>query len=171
MLKALGLLVESGIAYSALLVKIAFALLLMVAITIKMQVLVIVYGADPAASPDSHARMWFNQVIAYFTQGCLAPLMVSTTHDMSTPVPHNLETDLQAIFPTVVIVLVALKLSPIDNGGLSGVQADGAARLDSGSTSDTVVFHRSTILSSSTHDMEASLREIPVGELTPISSL
>ena len=128
------------------------------------------YGADPAASPDSSTRVWFNQVVAYFTQGCLAPLMVSTIHYISVHGgPSYLGT--QAIFPTIVIVLVALKLSPIDNGGLSGVQSDGVSRLDSGSTSDTVVFHRSTILSSSTHDMEASLREIPVGELTPISSL
>ncbi|PIL34894.1 hypothetical protein GSI_02681 [Ganoderma sinense ZZ0214-1] len=123
-LKALGMLVESGVAYCALLV------------------LVIVYGVEPAASPDNPARVWFNQVVAYFTQGCLAPLM--------------------AIFPTVVIVLVALKLSPIDNGGLSGVQSDAAARLESGSMSDTVVFRHSTFLSSHGMGAEASVGRPPV---------
>ncbi|KAM5541164.1 hypothetical protein V8D89_005093 [Ganoderma adspersum] len=132
-IKALGLLVESGVAYCTLLI------------------LVIVYGADPAASSDNPARVWFNQVVAYFTQGCLAPLM--------------------AIFPTVVIIFVALKLSPIDNGGLSSTQSDSVARLDSGNTSNTLIFHHSTILSSSGHDTEASIGGLPVSEVPPISSL
>ncbi len=46
----------------------------------EMQVLVIVYGADPAVSSENPARVWINQVVAYFTQGCLGPLIVSTIH-------------------------------------------------------------------------------------------
>ncbi|KAI1789963.1 hypothetical protein LXA43DRAFT_1150839 [Ganoderma leucocontextum] len=139
-LKALGLLVESGVAYCAFLV------------------LVIVYGADPAASPSNPARVWFNQVVAYFTLGCIAPLMASTIRPTSTP-------GLRAIFPTVVVVLVALKRSPIDNGGLSGaVQLDGANRLQDGpgSRSSTVVFHHSTFLNSAGLDTEACMGGMPV---------
>ncbi|KAI1781844.1 hypothetical protein LXA43DRAFT_907514, partial [Ganoderma leucocontextum] len=126
-LKALGLLVESGVAYCTFLViMICFASVLASSLTDGAQVLVIVYGADPAASPSNPAR---------------------------------------AIFPTVVVVLVALKRSPIDNGGMSGaVQLDGANQLQDGpgSTSSTVVFHHSTFLNSAGLDTEACMGGMPV---------
>ena len=130
----------------------------------KIQVLVIVYGADSAAPPDNAARVWFNQVVAYFTQGCLAPLMVRISNrHTSAHVPQVPVNNPQAILPTVVVVLVALKLSPIDNGGLSGViQTDGATRLEGGSASDTIAFHHSTVRTSDGQDME-----INVGGMSP----
>ena len=70
---------------------------------------------------------------------------------------------LQAIYPTVIIVLVALKRSPIDTGGLSQVclapdyQADlgGPSLTDKVSrNSATIVFHHSTFCSLDAGDTE-----------------
>lgn len=69
---------------------------------------------------------------------------------------------LQAIYPTVIIVLVALKRSPIDTGGLSQVCLAPDHRADLGSSnkkarnSATVIFHHSAFCGSSVGDTEGA---------------
>ncbi|KAM5542712.1 hypothetical protein V8D89_003673 [Ganoderma adspersum] len=108
-LKALALLIESGCIYCVLLV------------------FVIVYQTD--TTPSGRAGLMFNKFGAYFTYGCLVPLV--------------------AIYPTIIIVLVALKRSPIDAGVR---QAPG--RSSEGGMSTAIEFHQSTFHSSTDSDMD-----------------
>lgn len=87
-----------------------------------------------------------------FEYGCLVPLVVSC-HSSSclqtqSPSAHT-RLAYQAIYPTTIIAIVALKQSPIDNGGLS--QARHAPRHGSGlgpvegGAASTVVFQHSVL--------------------------
>lgn len=72
----------------------------------------------------------------------------------------------QAIYPTAIIVLVALKRSPIDMGGLSQAyrsydhRASGG-RVDKGAESaGAMLFHHSTFRGSSSGDFEVAVEEM-----------
>ncbi|KAM5536558.1 hypothetical protein V8D89_009835 [Ganoderma adspersum] len=103
---------------------------------------------DPVPSQDRAGRM-FTSVAECIFYGCFAPIA--------------------AMYPTVIIdiVLVALKRSPIDAGGLSRVyqvHSDrGAGSVDK--LEGTLVFHRESTFSSSvgTGDIEVAVAEIRVG--------
>ena len=79
----------------------------------------------------------------------------------------------QAIYPTIIIVLVALKRSPIDNGGLSQVHRVRGrdSGLAEGGTSSTVVFHHSTFRSGSGEEVEGTTDGIPAGDCRSVRSL
>ncbi|KAM5536549.1 hypothetical protein V8D89_009826 [Ganoderma adspersum] len=92
-----------------------------------LKLFVILYETDPTPS-QTPVGVMFARVAECFIYGCITPLM--------------------AIYPTI-IVLVALKRSPIDTGGLSQVHLPrgsgaGAGAIDKG-TESTIVFHHSTI--------------------------
>lgn len=69
------------------------------------------------------------------------------------------------MYPTIIIVLVALRRSPIDNGGLSQVvsQAYDADPVGDGIWS-TVVFHLSTSRDSVMQETEDAVEGIPADE-------
>ncbi|KAM5536546.1 hypothetical protein V8D89_009823 [Ganoderma adspersum] len=116
-LNALGLLVECGSIYCALLI------------------FVMVHEEDPKMSRN-RAGMAFTRVVECFIYGCLTPLV--------------------AIYPTIIIVLVALKRSPIDTGGWSQVHqacGRGIGAIDDGRGS-TIVFRLSTARTSAERDVE-----------------
>ncbi|PIL30641.1 hypothetical protein GSI_07343 [Ganoderma sinense ZZ0214-1] len=108
--KALALLIESGCIYCVLLV------------------IVIVYQSS--STSVAFAGSMLNKIGAYFTYGCLVPLV--------------------AIYPTVIIVLVALKRSPIDTG-----VRQVCAHNSEGGISTTIEFHQSTFYSSAGADTES----------------
>ena len=81
----------------------------------------------------------------------------------------------QAIYPTIIIVLVALKRSPIDNGALSQVRR--ARGQDSeaaeGGMSSTIVFHQSVFHSCAgdLEEMDGTTESIPTGDRRSTHSL
>ena len=96
-----------------------------------VQIFVVFYRIDPVPSQGT-AGLIFWRVAAYFVYGCLTPLTVSTvTYFISCHGPPGrcpgyrfrvvLTTIHKAIYPTIIIVLVALRRSPIDAGGLSQI--------------------------------------------------
>ncbi|KAM5536551.1 hypothetical protein V8D89_009828 [Ganoderma adspersum] len=100
---------------------------------------VMVHQADPGMSRAGAGRM-FTRVVECFIYGCLTPLV--------------------AIYPIIIIVLVALKRSPINMGGLSQVHLDDAGLIyHSEGTESTLVFRHSIIRNFSGRGMEDQLVE------------
>ena len=67
----------------------------------------------------------------------------------------------QAMYPVVIIVLVALKRSPIDVGaGLSSISADHGTGPDDKAREGTVVFRHSTLRISVGWDREDVMQEV-----------
>ena len=70
------------------------------------------------------------------------------------------------MYPTIIIVLVALRRSPIDNGGLSQVivQADDADPVGDGIPPSTVAFHLSASHKSAMEETQETVEGIPTDE-------
>ena len=143
-LSALALLTESGIVYSAILVRTFIVLTVRESLTDNIQIVVAIYDASPMLN-DPSSKLVFSQIARCFIYGCLIPLVVSI---MS--FAKLLKTVLrfyasQAIYPTVIIVLVVLKQSPVEKGRLlQADQSHGASRASEGDTCSTMVFCYST---------------------------
>ncbi len=70
------------------------------------------------------------------------------------------------MYPTTIIVLVALKQSPIDNGGLSQVrQAHGHSRMaEARGTPSTIAFHHPSSHTSTGVETESAMEGLPAGD-------
>ncbi|KAI1783405.1 hypothetical protein LXA43DRAFT_1132551, partial [Ganoderma leucocontextum] len=115
-------------------------------------IIVIIYQAVPVA-PQAGPEVVFMTVAGDFTYGCFVPIV--------------------AIYPTIIVVLVALKRSPIDTGGLSQVRqvhGHGSGTAEGG-TSSTIVFHHSTFRTSAGVETEGVTEGIPVGNRRSTHSL
>lgn len=110
---------------------------------------------------------------AGFVYGCLPPLVVSATVPLLTAERSGyclgtLTSAQQAIYPTIIIVLVALKRSPIDTGGLSQIyqahdHGDGAGPGgDKEARHTTIVFHHSTFCSMASGGTEDAMQDMRV---------
>lgn len=111
---------------------------------------VVFYQTNPVPSQGSAGLIVAVRVAMCFLYGCLVPLM--------------------AIYPTIIIVLVALKRSPIDTGGLSQVYCQaydhgaGPGPVDKETRSGTIVFHHSTFCTSAAGDTEDATEDIRTGD-------
>ena len=85
--------------------------------TTEIQVVVIVYQTGAVPSPGGAGLMF--EVAMYFIYGCLVPLVVGALHHIDVWCSCSHVTS--SIYPIIIIVLVALKRSTVDNGGLSQV--------------------------------------------------
>ncbi|PIL28302.1 hypothetical protein GSI_09591 [Ganoderma sinense ZZ0214-1] len=102
-------------------------------------IFVMIHEEDPQM-PRAGAGKMFTRLVEIFIYGCLTPLV--------------------AIYPTIIIVMVALKRSPIDTGMLSQVYQSYGPRTgpvvddDLKARESTVVFRLSTIRSFPGREME-----------------
>lgn len=118
---------------------------------------VVVYKRNPAPFHASATGVIFTRVAECFVYGCLIPLIVRITplHIHSRRVLTGVN---QAMYPIVIIVLVALKRSPIDAGGLPSIDRPRDDRTEEGRES-TVVFRHSTLRISVGRDGEDAIHE------------
>ncbi|PIL30644.1 hypothetical protein GSI_07346 [Ganoderma sinense ZZ0214-1] len=117
-------------------------------------IFVIVYQVETLTTQDAGPLPVFTTVAADFTYGCLVPIV--------------------AIYPAIIIVLVALKRSPIDNGELSrarqAVHGRSPETADVGASS-TIVFRRSTFCGSASEEMEVPTNGVPATDCQSMHSL
>ena len=124
-----------------------------------------IYQTYPVPSQPGLGRT-FSKVATDIVFGCLVPFVVCNLHLSPARYLVLMGADVrQAMYPTIIIVLVALRRSPVDNGGLSQVvvQAYDADPVGDGIPSP-VVFHLSASHNSAIEETEGTVEGIPADE-------
>ena len=103
-----------------------------------------------------------SKAATYIIYGCVGPVVVSIIHGSSRR-SNSYDGLSQAIYPTMILFLVVLKLSPIDNGGLSQVRRVRERGVRPGrkrSIGSTIVFRHSTFHGPTAGDLGSEVMEV-----------